>query len=237
MSGYAITTGGHPDDGVLLALIDGAVVSPADAKSHAESCDVCTNRISQLRRATDLLRTSLPPVTMPPVVAARIAGPRRRSFTYPVLAAASVLLIASVATATPLRDWIVRQFSPAPTVTPPAAEPASSPAPAKASGIIASFAPTDTLLVIDIATRQRAGTLELTAASGDRISAQAVSGATAEELVVLPGQLRIVNTMTSTADYRVAIPATVRTVSVRVAGSPAVVIQYAAGFSRRIPLR
>ena len=237
MSAYAITTGRHPDDGVLLALLDGAIASPEDVKAHADSCAVCDDRLAELRRASDLLRASLPPIAMPPGIAARISRPKRRTFTYPILAAASVLLIASVATATPIRHWIIRQFAP------PKPEPATTTAPppvpsaSRASGIIASFAATDTLLVIRIDARQQSGILELAAGSGDRISAQAVSGAAAEELMVLPGQLRIVNAASSTADYRVTIPATVRTISVQVAGAQGAIVHNSPGLSRRIPLR
>jgi hypothetical protein len=102
---------------------------------------------------------------------------------------------------------------------------------------VASFVPTDTALVIRFNQRQSRGALLLKVADSDRISAQAVGGTAAEEMVVLPGQLRVVNTSSSVADYRVTVPTSVRAVRVMIGDSEIVVLRTTSGLERRIGLR
>jgi hypothetical protein len=156
----------------------------------------------------------------------------------PIAAAATFVVLATVAAAAPpVRHWLARQLS-------PASEPVSVPAPdaprsaaPRAEGIVASFAPTDTALLMRIDRRQVSGALELVAASGDRITAQAMGEASTAEMMVLPGQLRIANAATSVADYRVAIPPSVRVVRVIVGGEEVALIRNDALLRRRIDLR
>ena len=238
MTGYMITTGdGHLADAVLMQLLDGEELSPAGARDHLLACDSCSERLGLLRKAGDLLHGSLLDVAMPDI-ALRHDGQRRRPWviSFPMAAAATFLIIASAAAATPaVREWILRGISRS---TPPATTPSAPPdatAPI-ATGVIASFAPTDTVLLIRVERRQRQGGLELDASASDRVSAQAIGGG-AEELVVLPGELRIANTATSSADYRIRIPASVRVVRVVVGGQQVAVVRSSAEMHRRVELR
>jgi hypothetical protein len=54
---------------------------------------------------------------------------------------------------------------------------------------------------------------------------------------VLPGQLRIANLRTSTADYRITVPLSIRVVRVRVDGDEVAVIRTDSRLHRRIELR
>jgi hypothetical protein len=105
------------------------------------------------------------------------------------------------------------------------------------AGIIASFAPSDTVLVVRIERHQLRGVLELDATAGDRVSAQAIGGTAAEELLVLPGELRIANAPTSSGDYRIRVPASVRVVRVVLEGGEVVVVRNQENLRRRIELR
>ena len=236
MSGFVITIGdGHLADELLLQLLDG-MLSPTEAHDHLSGCRECSSRYEALERASVLLRSSLPDVPMP-----RIdwrAGHRRPRWviSVPMAVAATLVVLASAAAATPpIRHWILRQVSgePAPAVREIPANPV--PSPAQATGVIASFAPTDSTLVVRFDRSQPRGSIEIEAAPGNRVSAQAVGGAS-EEMIVLPGQLRIANTEASTADYRITVPLSVRVLRVVVGGDEVAVIRTEPKLHRRIDL-
>jgi hypothetical protein len=238
MSGYSITSGGgHLDDAIIMQLLDREPGSPAGAPEHLESCAACADRMGVLRRAAEALSAGLPDVAMPPL---SLVAPRRRAWllSFPMVAAASLVVLASAAAATPpVREWVLRQFAPdAPVTPPPTTTPATTPA-TSGAGIVASFAPTDTMFVIRVDRRQAVGAVELSVTAGDRISAQAFGGTAAEELVVLPGQLRVVNTAASVADYRVQVPASVRIVRVFIGDREVAVVRVSADLHRRLDLR
>jgi hypothetical protein len=240
MSGYQIVTGDHLADGLLLQLIDQQPEAPADARRHLDACAHCASRLDKLRDAGTLFRSALPDVAMPDIVLARPKSRRAaRLMPVPLAVAATLVVLASAAAATPpVRAWIMRYLAPEPAVATVTTPPSTAPVPAtRSSGIIASFAPTDTSLIIRFDRRQARGTLELTVAGADRISAQAIDGTSAEELFVLPGQLRVVNTTTSVASYRVTVPTSVRTIRVLLGTSEVAVLRTTSGLERRIDLR
>jgi hypothetical protein len=240
MSGYQIVTGGHLDDGLLLQLIDQEPGMPADARAHLGACDECASRLSKLRGAGAMLRAALPDIAMPDIALAR-PKLRRAAWLMPVpLAAAATLVVlaSAAAAAPPVRAWIMRHLTAEPPIAPATAPPSPAPEPATRSpGIIASFAPTDTALIIRFDRRQARGTLELTVAGADRISAQAIDGASAEELFVLPGELRVANATTSLASYRVTVPTSVRVIRVLIGTTEAATLRVTSGLERRIDLR
>ena len=240
MSGYQIVTGGHLGDAVLMQLVDQEPAIPTEAREHLGVCEGCTARLNRLRHAGEMLRGALPDVQLPRMDFAE-PKPRRRIWLVPIpiAAAATLVILASAAAATPpVRAWIMRQLSPEPTISPGATPPVIVPAPGTGNaGIIASFAPTDTSLVIRFDRRQSLGALDLSVAGADRISAQAIDGTAAEELVVLPGELRVINTATSVANYRVTVPLSVRTVKVLVGSTELAVLRVTSGLERRIDLR
>jgi hypothetical protein len=239
MTGYMITTGeGHLADATLVQLLDDEPLWPAGARDHLHSCDGCTERLRRLRKAAGLLHDSLVDVVIPDIQLRREARSRRPLvISLPIAAAATFLILASAAAATPsVRNWILGSISrsAAPATVSSAPLIAATPV---AAGIVASFAPADTVLVIRVERRQSRGVIELDAAPGDRVSAQAIGGTAAEEMVVLPGELRIANATTSTTDYRIRVPASVRIVRVILSGSEVAVVRNQGNLRRRIELR
>lgn len=235
MSGYRVINGaGHIDDGALVAMIDGELDDPRVAEAHLGMCDVCRERLVRFRDAAGRLRSSMAPVSVPPMA---LPARRRLRWSYPAIAAASLLIVASVAAATPIASWIMQRLTTPPGAAPAPANPLDTPSSVAAPGIIASFAPTDTVLVIRIDQRQGGGAVHLLAVQSDRISAQAVSGSASEELMVLPAEVRIVNSASSTAEYRISVPAAVRVVHVLVSGREVEAVRVHPRLDHRISLR
>ena len=123
-----------------------------------------------------------------------------------------------------------------PTAAPATVTPPVTATPSRDAGLVASFAPGDTTLVIRVDRRQRTGTLTLAAAPGDRVSAQTTNGSNGEELFVTPTQIRIANDVGSVADYRITLPASVRVIRVLIAGVE-VTVRNDANLDRRLLLR
>lgn len=128
-------TGAHPDEGVLLRLLDGeADAETTAADEHAETCAACRGRLALLRRRADGLAALLAasdfpvPASAPPSIGfasapstaspddadddAKVIPLRRPSTPAPasrpwLRAAAIILLVLGVgAVATPARAWI-----------------------------------------------------------------------------------------------------------------------------------
>lgn len=236
MTGYIVTTGeGHLADGTLMELVDGA--TSAEARAHLANCDDCRERFGGLQRAAALLRTSLPDVPMPDIALRRSTPRRPWLIPVPIAAAATFVVLASAAAATPpVREWIRSRLAGAPPVLAPVSHPPAAPTSAKTAGIVASFVPTDTTLIIRVDRRQAAGAIVLDRGPGERISAQAIGGTSAEGLLVLPGQLHISNAMTSSADYRISVPLSIRVVRVIIDGREVAIVR-GEFVRRRIDLR
>lgn len=175
------------------------------------------------------------------------ATPRPVRWTNrPWLRAAAVvlLLLGAAVVATPARAWIAawvsRQWDrvahdgpstpPPPRVvqTPPA------PAPPQASAQV-RFVPTGGEMRVEVAHPQAAGTLTLMAVDGPAASAEVV-GAQTVDLLVVPSGLRIRNTATIAADYRIQVPGGIRRVRVRIGRREVVVERTEIGAGRTIPL-
>jgi hypothetical protein len=78
------------------------------------------------------------------------------------------------------------------------------------------FTPQGTTFTLDVAVPQGAGSVEIHRAAGASATAEQTGGGEQAELLVLPSGVRIRNAPGATADYRVTVPASVRTVRVRV---------------------
>ncbi|HEY9228501.1 MAG TPA: hypothetical protein VIP11_17740, partial [Gemmatimonadaceae bacterium] len=136
--------------------------------------------------------------------------------------AAAIVLAAGAAWASPMRGWIAKQFrsSTAPVSAPPTETPATTTRPpSSASGMVVRFSPSTEELIIRLDTRPTGGTLELSSSTDRQISAQIAAHARGEEMMVLPGELRVLNSPASTADYRVKVSAAVRVVRVIIGSS------------------
>ncbi|HEX8696096.1 MAG TPA: hypothetical protein VF746_27010 [Longimicrobium sp.] len=230
-------TGAHPDDGVLLRLLDGEEDAPG-AGEHVAACAACRERLDALRRrgarlAAVLARAdfpvpdSAPAVPSPDARVIPLRRPERSAAMRPWLRAAAVvaLLLGIGVLATPARArvaaWVSERWGEvfgrqagAPAPAPPSA-PAPAPAAAPAAASV-RFVPAGSTFTVEVEHAQGAGGLTLVRVAGENATAEVAAGEA--ELLVLPAGLRIRNAAGSAAEYRVGVPAGVRRVTVRVAG-------------------
>jgi hypothetical protein len=238
MSGYIIVTGGgHLEDAVLLQLVD-SLASGAEARLHLTQCADCAQRYSALENAARVLRASLPDVPAPRID--RQSTQRRPAWamSMPLAIAASIVVLASVAAAAPpVRRWIVRQLAPAPVIDAAALSAPPSPTSIRRASLIASFTPTDSVLIVRIDRAQSSGSLRLISVSDAKVSGQAEGNTEGEELVMMPTGIRVSNRANSIADYKISVPASIRSIHVTTADKPTAVVLNDGHLDRRIPLR
>jgi hypothetical protein len=215
------TRGPHLDDGALLRLLDGeASAAERDGfATHVEACALCQGRRGLLagwsEGASELLARS---DAAPRGFARAPARPLARvPWTMWAAAAAGVLLVGgTVASAAPLRTWVIGRLvaleqvlhfpaRPRPIERRPA-EQAAPPAASTPVGAV-SFTPEGDVLLVRIATRQVAGSLVLEASTTPTASAVVRGQGEHEAVVVLPDELKIANTPASRATYRLTLPA------------------------------
>lgn len=230
---------GHVTDADLIRIIDGTTEVPSLA-SHFADCSTCASRLaimrSQLAHLAIMLREAdvaigaspAPRITLD-VLKGRAAA--RRSHRAQVLtsviapavprrwlgAAAGVLLCAGAAAAAvpALRDWLAVRATHATTPAIPGSQPLSISGQSTGNGAVVSFHPQGDHFTIQFDAAPAGGGLELsTAAERGPASAEIVSGGAADELLVLPSELRIRNGTGSAADYRIALPITVHSLHV-----------------------
>jgi anti-sigma factor RsiW len=226
------TTAPHPDDGALVRHLDGE--GPPDEQktvsAHLAECAACARRHRTLEAQAQALTHVLArtdPLPRPfDLRRERRAG---RSRFFPWAAAAAVLLVvgAIALVVSPGRAWVlerwadVRRLVGAPRATPaPQAPPRVH---ADTVGIV-SFTPTSDVLVVRVTARQGEGSLLLETTTAPAASASVSNGGDGEELIVLPGELRIANTAASRASYRVILPARLRRVVVLIGAEPPISI-------------
>ncbi len=242
------TSGAHPEDGVLLRLLDGEAdaAEQAAAGPHAAGCAECRARMDAMARRRDALAALLARTDFPVPVA---SAPRpdviplhsRRRQGAParpwLRAAAIVLVVLGVGVmASPARAWVGRWIAQAwESVTGDAAPaPASAPAPApdpgpaeQAPAAQVGFVPTGAELSVVVAHPQDAGALTVAAAPGASATAEVVGGTGAADLLVLPAAVHVRNAPGSAAEYRLTLPSSVRRVRIRVGGGRETVVDMA----------
>lgn len=222
----------HVSDVELVCIIDNEAVEPAVA-SHIALCSSCTARIGTLRSRLDRLsvvldetdavaRDAAPTVTLDMLKARASARKLARARRFPpwLSAAAGVLLCVGVAAAAvpSLRSWISGQWSAV--ITHPTRAPRPVATQTTDASTIVSFVPEEgDQFVIRFDAVPAAGVLDVTSADG-RASAEIVRGGANDELVVLPGELRIRNSSASTADYRITLPCTVHSLHIEFEDQP-----------------
>jgi hypothetical protein len=224
----AASGGDHLDDRQLLLIIDGATEEQPGVAQHLRECSPCKSRLDAITRASAQFTRaarSVPSSTIDQHVRRSIVRHKRwtraasRWAAYPMVAAATILLLASAALAAPVRQWIVRALGGddrtaiIETIAAPLTAPLTSRDP---GGMTVSFAPSDTEVAVQISNRQAAGTLELMRSGGASISARIIAGAADEEFFIAPGMLRIRNGAASRADYRVAVPSQIKVIRLRI---------------------
>ena len=233
------TTEGHLADEHLVRLLDGQLEAGERPRveGHAERCEACGARLRQLRRRSarraGILLASDPaapaaPAPTPDELAlrrARRAGGVPAARPWLRAAAVVALLLAAGLAASPLRavvaGWLRAQWErvAAPDARPDAPAVEAPIAGAEAgSGARVQFTPRGATFTVEVAAPQAAGVVEVRRAAGAAATAEQTGGGAQAELLVLPAGVRIRGAPGATADYRVTVPASVRTVRVRVGG-------------------
>ncbi len=236
---------GSMDDGVLLALLDGALEGAGrdEASRHLERCAGCARRLGVLERRLDALDEALavldePAADWPPLerVPRRARASRHRWPRLPTAVAAALALLAGVALTPPVRARIAAGLS---SLVGAAGTGASGAEESPGAHGSVAFELEGETLRITVDAPQASGSLTVSLGTDARVVARTVGRTDAEELIVGPGSLRIGNDAGSLADYRVTVPATVRSITVEVAGRRAGTVATADlvhGAARRIPL-
>jgi hypothetical protein len=214
--------GGHLENGHLIRLLDRECPPEEEARinRHLRDCVTCRQNAAELEHLSDRFRLALQHgdgaegTAHTPARAHR--WPRRR-----LVQAAAIFLVVAVA-ASPARGWLVEGwhairslFTEAPAPPPPREEPAIDVAETTA---VVTFAAAGSDFSLEVISTQGRGTVFITVDSVPSASARVLGGDGSEELVVLPGGLRILNAAASTASYEIVLPPAVRNIEVRIAG-------------------
>jgi hypothetical protein len=212
----------HLEDATLVQYLDAAIAGEEReaAARHLATCGACADRLAVVQRRTARLAELLAATDVP--VSDTLLRTPRRPVPVPALAAAVVLMAATAAaTVQPVRAWVVERSLAVWTLVTGGSEAhgaASAERPADpAATASVSFVPSGRTFFVQVAVHQRVGTVTVVSEAGSAVTAE-VRGGGPEQLVVLPDGLRIDNTDASSADYTVIVPATLREVSVAVAG-------------------
>jgi hypothetical protein len=219
----------HPDEAKLLGLMDDALGAGerAVAEAHLRECASCRADLHRLRRRLGrldelLARTDfLPPAGRDAKVVPLRRRARPGAASWLRAAAVVLVLAGAAALATPARAWMAEWLAGS---RGPSAGPASPAAPAPRAAPAAGakqssqvrFAAAGASFTLWIEGPQRAGAVTVRTTPSGAATAEVVAGTGDAELLVVPQGLRIRNAPESAAEYRVTIPASVRTVRVRV---------------------
>ena len=224
----------HLSDGVLLALHDrerddDRHVELDGSRAHLADCETCRARAAEIAEYSARTHESLSAILVPSVseesfrrhLTAR-TRPAPVSRRPTLAAAAAVIVLAAAAAASPVRDWLRRRIEQPRVETRPAApavvaEPAPSP---ERGGATISFAPTGATFTLRFDSLPEAGSLRVITTPATAISARVAGGAGTggDEMVVLPGEIRVRNAGTARASYELSLPASVTRLRVIVAG-------------------
>lgn len=204
----------HVEDGALVRFLDREddAAERADVTGHLAGCDRCTARLAELTRAADAFSAALRAADVPAPARVRPA-PR-----WGLRAAAAVLVLGGIAGAVqPVRAWILERTEAlwtAVTGRGASSPPPIVPVPVRSASI--AFVPSGDEFTLEVTARQAGGVLRLETVAGDTATALVQGGSGAEDLVVLPSMLRIVNPSSSRASYEIRLPARLVRVRVRV---------------------
>jgi len=212
----------HPTDGALMALVDraGGVEDGAQLEAHVDRCERCRNVMTSLEHEHRLVGALLEELDRPAparsVASIILRVQRRHRWRWQVIAAAASLLVVVIGSATMRADlWrdMVRWARPTP---PRAASPATRPVrPVIEAPTVVALEPTRHV-AIDFAAPQSAGDIIVTIVTDPRVT---VSASGPVPYTVSDGAIAVENAG-SRASYRVALPAGVEQVTIRVSGRP-----------------
>ncbi len=217
-----------------MRLLDGECL-PAEQQSireHLRECAECRRAADELERLSqdfsNLLQSgdSLPApsvagATHRQEVAVTYVFTRRWTRMRILRAAAVVALIITAIGVSPARAWLVDGWQAIRSLfSEESAMPPEQPTPVETpdATAVVSFAPAGTTFSIEVSRAQSQGVISLVIDSGPSASARVRGGDGSEELVVLPAGLRIVNAPTSSANYEIVVPRSVRALELTIAG-------------------
>jgi len=207
----------HLDDDVLVRHLDreDGPAERVEVTRHLESCVRCADRLAGLSRAGAAFSAALR--------AGDVAPPRvpRAAPRWGLRAAAAVVFVAGIAGAVrPVRAWILERAEALWVAVTGPREPAPpSPAPGRPRSASVAFVPVGDELTLEVTTPQAGGGLRLETAAGDTAVVRVEDGTGAEDFLVLPSRLRIVNPPGSAARYLLLVPARLARVRVVVGGA------------------
>ena len=208
-----MTETGDLTDGDIIRYLD-RECPPEEAQyiaAHLTRCNTCRERVEVLQKRLGVLSSLLNQADFTPEERA----PRRAWFDHSSLRAAAIILVTLGVglSFTPVRAWVVETWLRAAVSLSPTTVGDVRGAPGY--GIV-SFAVDGPSLTIEVAAVQAGGELHVRVGDGGLASARVDGGDGSEELVVLPGALRIVSSPSSGADYHVVVPAGLAGISVRI---------------------
>lgn len=226
----------HLDESAILHLVDeDAHPMQLDLWTrHVLECDACAERLRTQRRNADLVRVALIDIQLPPgfpdaptIIAAaggraappgRVRATARRDRPWLRAAALVLVLLVPVVLVSPLRaaavDWFRQGWIQVTDLVGWSAGDAVSGSDAgEARGYTLWFTTTGGVLEIVVDHRQRIGELVVSRSTGTEVSLEVEDGA--DEALLTGRGLRIRNAASSGASYRVAVPASVDRVRVR----------------------
>ena len=233
MSVWIATRVPHPEEGALVRLVDGQASDAERVQlvAHVAQCSQCEREwraiAGRSRALVELLeRTDHGPRMFALKDPGRPSRTPRRS--WPAAAAAVLLVFGVVAfSASPVRAWIIKRWAdvrrvigvPAHSCNVRAVVPTH-----QQTGGGVSFTPVSDVLIVRVATRQAGGSLLLEATKDFRVSAEVDAARSGEELLVLPGELRITNAAESRASYHMTVPTRLKQVIVSIDGESSTVV-------------
>ncbi|NIM52596.1 MAG: hypothetical protein GTO22_25685, partial [Gemmatimonadales bacterium] len=213
--------GRHIENGDLIRLLDGECQPEEEEwiNRHLRDCTDCRRSAAELEQLSHLFGLALrrgdaaaessegTPRRVTGAVGTRSVV--RRWTRMRMLRAAAVLLVVAIA-ASPARAWLVEGwlairslFTEAPQPAQPMEEPSIDVAEAMA---VVTFTAVDSSFSLEVVSTQSRGTVTIAVDSVSSVTARVIGGDGTEELVVLPGGLRIVNSAASTASYEIIVP-------------------------------
>jgi anti-sigma factor RsiW len=216
--------GGHLENGDLIRLLDRECSSEEEEriKRHLRDCVACRQNAAELERLSHLFGLALQRGDVTGDTSAAETRPLRRRWPRKRMLQAAAILLIVAAAASPARAWLVEGwlalrslFTEAPAPVQPEREPSIGVAETTA---VVTFAAVGSDFSLEVVSAQSRGTVVIASGSVPSASARVLGGDGSEELVVLPGGLRILNVATSTASYEIVLPPVVRNIEVRIGG-------------------
>ena len=231
----------HLEDGELLLLDDVATASSAPALEHLAMCARCADRLRVLKQHSLRISSLIAEVDLPadfryPTLP---AAPQARAIPHWWMqrhwqrAAAVLLIVASFAAVPPLRAWTVawvakqlaaltgagrHDAAPVAPMAPPVAKDVPQALPID-SGATLWFNAEGPEFAFEVVNPQTIGTLTFSPSTRPMMGLDVVESGGETPLVRERG-VRLINGTASTASYRLAVPAGVQRIRVRIGDEP-----------------